>query len=575
MVEELAAEHCQRYEDSYGHNLDSGWDEYPYYNWNGSEREISTIQENSDSTEMIKNKAGVECEAMEEEFKPPSTFPHLQPSVEESEKQMIDPVKECRNKLRMIMNEQFTAQDKDKKERKERVLQLRTDFRNLERQMGQLAANQNTKPTGSLPSDTEKNPQVNHPFEPLNRPSGPPPKPSIEEAPKLELKPLPPHLQYAYLGSSDTLPVIVSSHLLAGQEYYCFLDGYSGYNQIAIALEDQEKTTFMCPYGTYAFKRMPFGLCNAPATFQKCMIAIFTDMVERFVEVFMDDFSVFGCSFDNCLMNLDKVLARYHSSIRYLFEKKDAKPRLIRWCEGHHGGDRTTQKVLQLGLYWPKLFKVAHVFVKHCDRYQRTGTITRKHAMPLQNILAVELFDVWGIDFMGPFPYSNGHKYILVAVDYVSKWVKAIALPTNDAKVVVSFVKKHIFTRFGTPRVLISDGGTHFCNKLLNNVLAKYGVKHKVSTAYLPQTSGQVEVSNREVKQILEKTVSGNRKDWAGKLDDIWENRVDASHPPQHKNIDGPIAQGSEVCLSRPHRVQSISEKTVGMRRVQARTHRY
>ncbi|XP_075101815.1 uncharacterized protein LOC142177243 [Nicotiana tabacum] len=97
---------------------------------------------------------------------------------------------------------------------------------------------------------------------------------------------------------------------LAGQEYYCFLDGYSGYNQITIAPEDQEKTTFTCPYGTYAFKRMPFGLCNAPATFQRCMMAIFTDMVERYVEVFMDDFSVFGCSFDSCLMNLDKVLAR-------------------------------------------------------------------------------------------------------------------------------------------------------------------------------------------------------------------------------------------------------------------------
>lgn len=147
--------------------------------------------------------------------------------------------------------------------------------------------------------------------------------------------------------------------------------------------------------------------------------------------------------------------------------------------------------------------------------------------MPLQNILAVELFDVWGIDFMGPFPYSNGHIYILVAVDYVSKWIEAIALPTNDAKIVVSFVKKHIFTRFGTPRVLISDGGTHFCNKLLKNVLAKYGVRHKVATAYHPQTSGQVEVSNREVKQILEKTVSANRKDWSGKLEDaLWAYRT-------------------------------------------------
>ncbi|XP_070015683.1 uncharacterized protein [Nicotiana sylvestris] len=120
------------------------------------------------------------------------------------------------------------------------------------------------------------------------------------------------------------------------------------------------------------------------------------------------------------------------------------------------------------------------VYTDHSTiRCQRTGTITKKHEMPLQNILVVELFDVWGIDFMGPFPYSNDHKYILVAVDYVSKWVEAIALPSNDAKVVVSFVKKHIFTRFITPRVLISDG------------------------------------------------VSVNRKDWAGKLDNaLWAYRT-------------------------------------------------
>ena len=97
---------------------------------------------------------------------------------------------------------------------------------------------------------------------------------------------------------------------LAGYEYYYFLDGYSGYNQIAIAPEDQKKTTFTCPYGTFAFRRMPFGLCNAPSTFQRCMMAIFSDMVEKTIEIFMDDFSVMGNSFDNCLANLRAVLAR-------------------------------------------------------------------------------------------------------------------------------------------------------------------------------------------------------------------------------------------------------------------------
>ncbi|KAL4386616.1 hypothetical protein GQ457_09G016480 [Hibiscus cannabinus] len=101
---------------------------------------------------------------------------------------------------------------------------------------------------------------------------------------------------------------------LEGKPFYCFLDGYSGYNQIAIAPEDQSKTTFTCPYGTFAFKRMPFGLCNAPATFQRCMTAIFSDMNEDCLEIFMDDFSTFGDDFDSCLSNLEKVLTRCKES---------------------------------------------------------------------------------------------------------------------------------------------------------------------------------------------------------------------------------------------------------------------
>ena len=97
---------------------------------------------------------------------------------------------------------------------------------------------------------------------------------------------------------------------LAGKEYYCFLDGYSGYNQINIASEDHEKTTFTCPYGTFAYRRMPFGLCNAHATFQRCMMSIFSDLIEKCIEVFMDDFSVHGFDFENCLHNLSLVLAR-------------------------------------------------------------------------------------------------------------------------------------------------------------------------------------------------------------------------------------------------------------------------
>ncbi|KAM1355908.1 hypothetical protein ACFX2I_030071 [Malus domestica] len=129
------------------------------------------------------------------------------------------------------------------------------------------------------------------------------------------------------------------------------------------------------------------------------------------------------------------------------------------------------------------------------------------------SILNVEIFDVWGIDFMGPFPSSYGFMYILLAVDYVSKWVEAKGTRTNDSQVVADFIRTNIFARFGMPRVIISDGGSHFCNRTIEALLRKYNVNHRVSTPYHPQTNGQAEVSNCEIKQILEKTVGPTRKD--------------------------------------------------------------
>ncbi|CAM8926240.1 unnamed protein product [Rhodiola kirilowii] len=143
--------------------------------------------------------------------------------------------------------------------------------------------------------------------------------------------------------------------------------------------------------------------------------------------------------------------------------------------------------------------------------------------MPEQGMLEVEIFDVWRIDFMGPFPPSYGNHDILVAVDYVSKWVEALVSPNCDAKVVAKLFKKVIFPRFGVPRTVISDGGSHFKEKQFGALLKKYAVYHKVTAPYHPQTSGQVEVSNREIKVILEKTVGNSRKDWSSKLDDaLW-----------------------------------------------------
>jgi len=156
-------------------------------------------------------------------------------------------------------------------------------------------------------------------------------------------------------------------------------------------------------------------------------------------------------------------------------------------------------KVLQCGFYWPILFKSAHAFVESCNACQRTRNISRRNEIPLNNILEVELFDVWGLDFIGPFLPSYTNQYILIAVDYVSKCVEVVALPTNDSKAVVKFLK-NIFSRFGTPPAIISDGGMHFFNRQFDSLLNKYGVKHHVSTPYHPKTSGQMEVSNIELK---------------------------------------------------------------------------
>ncbi|GJZ47245.1 reverse transcriptase domain-containing protein [Tanacetum coccineum] len=397
---------------------------------------------------------------------------------------------------------------------------------------------------------------------------------------------------------------------LAGNKYFCFLDGFSGYFQIPIDPNDQEKTTFTCPFGTYAYRRMPFGLCNAPATFQRCMLVIFYDMIEESVEVFMDDFFVFRNSFDTCLNNLDVVkmltlsligknvtswskkklcsdtrsylilsktiVHTNHSALNHLFKKQDAdhlsrikndetsdasevddnfpreilmeintvsepwftdfanylvgniipkgmmyqqKNKFFSDLEHHFWEEPYIFKVCSGGFYWPTIIKEAHTLVRLCEACQKIGNISERDEMPLNNIQVCEIFNIWGINFMGPFLKSYKFEYILVVVDYVSKWAKTQALTTNDARVVVTFLKR-LFCHFGMPKALISDQGTHFCNKIMEKTMKRYGVNHHFSTSYHPQTSGQVENTNRALKRILEKTVKDNPAIWSRKLDD-------------------------------------------------------
>ncbi|RDX68485.1 Retrovirus-related Pol polyprotein, partial [Mucuna pruriens] len=185
---------------------------------------------------------------------------------------------------------------------------------------------------------------------------------------------------------------------------------------------------------------------------------------------------------------------------------------------GHYGSSRTARKVLDCGFYWPSIFRDAHQFVSTCERCPKAGmALNQRHEMPQQPIMFCEVFDVWGIDFMGPFPISNGYSYILLAVDYVSRWVEAIPTRTNDAKVVVDFLK------FGVPKALISDQGSHFYNRAMASLLQKYGVTHRIATTNNPRQIGKL----REIKYTLQKMTNPNKKDWRKLLEDaLWAHRT-------------------------------------------------
>ncbi|GKD69799.1 reverse transcriptase domain-containing protein [Tanacetum coccineum] len=277
-----------------------------------------------------------------------------------------------------------------------------------------------------------------------------------------------------------------------------------------------------------------------------------------------------------------------HSALRYLFTKQDAKPCLIRWIlllqefdieirnkkgaknlaadhlsrlehpdlgklnraeirdlfleerlmaisdknnepcgpsGGHHGIATTVRKVFEAGFYWPHIFRYARKLVQVCDACQRAKNISSRDEAPQNYIQVCEIFDVWGIDFMRPFPSSNRKKYILVTIDYVSKW-EAKAFPTSDARNVVNFLKR-LFARFEITKDLISDRGTHFCNYQMEKAMKRYGVVHRFSTAYHPLTNGQVKNTNHAIKRIFEKTIRNNKKDWSYKLDDtLWAFRT-------------------------------------------------
>ncbi|GKA76640.1 reverse transcriptase domain-containing protein, partial [Tanacetum coccineum] len=373
-------------------------------------------------------------------------------------------------------------------------------------------------------------------------------KPSIEEPPELELKDLPSHLEYAYLEENDKLPVIIAKGL-KDDEKYALLKVLKSHKW-AIAWKIIDIKGIDPRFCTH--KILMEDDYKPTVLFNGVMMAIFLDMIEKTMEVFMDDFLVFGDSFDSCLSNLENMPKRCedtnlvldwekchfisregivlgHKILKSGIEVDRAKvdviaklphpttekvlgvswsmpdcidafetlkkkltkapilvvqywnlpfelmcdasdfaigandPYLFRICadqiirryvhgqeandilkachegptEGYHSANLTARKVFDAGFFWPTIYRDAHAMIKSCDTCQRQGKISQRDEMPQNAIQVCEIFDVWGIDFMGPFLSSHGNKYILVAVDYLSKWVEAKALPTNDARVVL------------------------------------------------------------------------------------------------------------------------------------------
>nr|GEU77914.1 DNA-directed DNA polymerase [Tanacetum cinerariifolium] len=225
------------------------------------------------------------------------------------------------------------------------------------------------------------------------------------------------------------------------------------------------------------------------------------------------------------------------------------------------------------GFYWPTIIKEAHTLVCLYKACQKTGNISKHEEMPLNNIHVCKNFNIWGIEFMGPFSKSYKFEYILVAVDYVSKWAEAQALPTNDALVVITFLKRLIY-HFRMPKALISDRGTHFCNKIIERTMKRYGINHRFSTSYHPQTSGQVKNTNKALKRILEKTIKDNPDIRSRKLDDaLWAFRTayrtpTVPLPPSDDHQRDDIAEATLLSLAL-HKIAKIVEEQENMAKVQ------
>lgn len=172
---------------------------------------------------------------------------------------------------------------------------------------------------------------------------------------------------------------------------------------------------------------------------------------------------------------------------------------------GHHSGIRNEHNILPCGYYCATIHQDAHDLTKSCDRCQQDRENSKRQELSLKSILLIEIFDVWGTEFMVPFMNSHKMKYIIMVVDNVPKWVEATALPNSEGKSVSAFLKKNIFSRFGTPVAITSDGGSHFYNKLFKGLVKKYVIRHNVATHYHPRLACKLKCSMSKSNRLWRK----------------------------------------------------------------------
>nr|GFA89960.1 reverse transcriptase domain-containing protein [Tanacetum cinerariifolium] len=360
-------------------------------------------------------------------------------------------------------------------------------------------------------------------------------KSSVDEPLEVELKDLPPHLEYAFLEGDNKLPVIIAKELgeeenaalikneeneliptrlvtgwricidyrklneatrkdhfplpfidqmlerLAGNEYYCFLDGFSGYFQIPIDPRDQEKTTFTCPYGTFAYRRMPFGLYNAPGTFQRCMLAIFHDMVEKKMEVFIDDFSVFGNSFKTCLSRLDKMLQRCEDTKLCLnWEKSHFMVK-----EGIVLGHKISRNEIEVDkakvdvitkLHHPTTVKGVRSFLGHAGFYRRFIKDFSKISRPMTHLLKKDTLFIFSEDCLKAFQTLK-QKFTEAPILIAPNWALPFELMCDASDFAIGAVLGQRYEKHFWP--------IHYASKTLTEAESNYTTTEKEMLAVM------------------------------------------------------------------------------------------